>query len=130
MSRTAIVFLMVSLLLPTLVVNGGCGASSPLRPSEGTTAAGAAQEHASDAVGEPSDQAQSAEIEKELASLSPQDRELAAKQRVCPVTGEQLGTMGTPVKVQVLGRDVFLCCDGCKDKLRAKPEEYLAKLPK
>ena len=62
--------------------------------------------------------------------MSAQDREMAKKQRVCPITGQELGSMGTPVKVQVLGRDVFLCCDGCEDDLRAKPEEYLAKLPK
>lgn len=69
------------------------------------------------------------EIEKALASLSPADREAALAQKVCPVSGEPLGAMGTPRKITVEGREVFICCEGCDEKLRANPEEYLAKLP-
>ena len=69
------------------------------------------------------------EIVKALASLSPADRALAQKQRICPVTDEPLGAMGAPMKVSVQGRDVFVCCAGCKDPLTNDPATYLAKLP-
>jgi YHS domain-containing protein len=63
-----------------------------------------------------------------LAKLSPADRELAEKQKICPVSGEPLGAMGTPYKVTVEGQDVMLCCSGCEAKIKANPKEYLAKL--
>jgi multidrug efflux pump subunit AcrA (membrane-fusion protein) len=52
------------------------------------------------------------------------DQALIARQKVCPVTGEPLGSMGAPVKVVVNGRAVFLCCKGCEKKLRKDPEKY------
>jgi hypothetical protein len=68
-------------------------------------------------------------ITKALAGLSPADRELAEKQKTCPVSGEPLGSMGTPVKVTVEDREVFLCCAGCEGELRSDPEKYLPRLP-
>ena len=62
------------------------------------------------------------------SALSADDRKLIEKQKVCPVSGEPLGTMGDPVKVVVKGRTVFLCCDGCKEALMADPDKYLKKL--
>ena len=70
------------------------------------------------------------ELDKALASLSAEDRELARKQRVCPVSKAALGSMGTPVKVRVRDRDVFICCNGCEKELQANAEKYLAQLPK
>jgi hypothetical protein len=58
------------------------------------------------------------------------DRQLIAKQKVCPVTGEDLESMGGPVKVVIDGRAVFVCCKSCEKPLRGKPEKYLPKLPK
>jgi len=58
-------------------------------------------------------------------SLSPEDRLLAERQKVCPVTKKPLDSMGGPVRVVVNGRVVFLCCDGCEDSLREQPEKYL-----
>lgn len=63
-----------------------------------------------------------------LASFSDEDRASAMKQHFCPVSGEMLGVMGTPEKVDVNGESVWICCDGCKDKLLADPDNYLAKL--
>lgn len=41
-----------------------------------------------------------------------------AVQEICPMTGEKLGSMGPPIKVQVGQETVFLCCQGClKDKI-------------
>ena len=63
-----------------------------------------------------------------LAKLSDEDRKLAEAQRICPVTEELLGSMGVPLKVDVKGRVVFICCSGCRDPLLAEPEKYLAVL--
>jgi hypothetical protein len=74
---------------------------------------------------------QQADMEKmneQLASFSPEDRESAIRQHFCPVGGEMLGSMGAPEKVDVNGQVVWICCDGCRDKLLADPDTYLAKL--
>ncbi|EKK01507.1 hypothetical protein RBSH_03173 [Rhodopirellula baltica SH28] len=63
-----------------------------------------------------------------LKELSPEDYKSAMAQHMCPVSGEMLGTMGAPEKVDVDGKSVWICCDGCKDKLLADPDKYLAKL--
>jgi len=68
------------------------------------------------------------EINASLSKLSPEDRQLAVEQRICPVTGTALGRMGVPVKVMVRGRVVFICCEGCRASLLAEPAKYLAKL--
>ena len=70
------------------------------------------------------------EIAAELAKLSPADRELAEKQKVCPVSGEPLGSMGQPEKITAHGKDLFICCKGCRDEVMNHPEKYLAKLGK
>ena len=69
-------------------------------------------------------------VKAELAKLSPEDRASAEKQHVCPVTGEMLGTMGPPKKVEVNGQQVWICCDGCHEELLSNPDKYLAKLKK
>jgi hypothetical protein len=61
-------------------------------------------------------------------SLSAEDRKLAERQNLCPVTNKPLGSMGAPARVVVEGRVVFLCCDGCEDALRSQPAKHLAKL--
>jgi hypothetical protein len=64
------------------------------------------------------------------AGLSAQDQLLVDRQKICPVTGESLGSMGVPVPVVVEGRTVFICCEGCAEPLKKNPGKYLAKLPK
>ncbi|MFO7904000.1 MAG: hypothetical protein R6U98_15160 [Pirellulaceae bacterium] len=68
------------------------------------------------------------QYEDALAELSPADRELAEKQKVCPVSDQPLGSMGTPIKVTVKGQDVLLCCSGCESQIKEDPDKYLAKL--
>jgi hypothetical protein len=65
-----------------------------------------------------------------MTGLSDADREAALAQRICPVTKEPLGSpsMGPPVKVSVEGRDVFICCEGCRESLLEDPAKYLANL--
>ncbi|MBC8875621.1 MAG: hypothetical protein H8E44_39850 [Planctomycetes bacterium] len=72
--------------------------------------------------------AASPEIEKALSQLSHDDRMAAEKQKTCPVSTEALGSMGKPYKVTINDRDVFLCCQGCEEKLRGDPDKYLAKI--
>lgn len=66
----------------------------------------------------------------ELAKLSPEDAASAEKQHMCPVSGEMLGAMGPPKKVEVNGQQVWICCEHCEEQLLANPNEYLAKLHK
>lgn len=55
-------------------------------------------------------------IKTALSSLSAEDQELAAAQRFCPImTYDRLGAMGTPLKVMIEGKPVFLCCKGCTE---------------
>lgn len=69
-------------------------------------------------------------MKAELAKLSPEDAASAEKQHVCPVSGEMLGTMGAPQKIDVNGQMVWICCAGCKDQLLEQPGKFLAKLKK
>jgi hypothetical protein len=69
--------------------------------------------------------------DKELAkvkTLPADEQDAALKQQVCPVSGENLGSMGTPYKVSALNRTFYLCCKGCEDELKADPKAVIAKL--
>jgi Cu(I)/Ag(I) efflux system membrane fusion protein len=68
------------------------------------------------------------EIQAELAKMTPGDRRLAEAQRLCPITGARLGSMGIPAKIMIQGQPVFLCCQGCKEKALADPEKTMAKV--
>ena len=57
-----------------------------------------------------------------LASLT------VEQQKVCPVTGAKLGSMGDPIPVEVEGQRVWTCCAACPPKLKAEPAKYLARL--
>ena len=57
---------------------------------------------------------------KGLRQLSLTDQRLAMKQRTCPITADLLGSMGKPIKVNVDGRTVFVCCQGCVEELRTQ----------
>ncbi len=64
-----------------------------------------------------------------LAKLSPEDRKLAEQQQFCPIQpANQLGAMGTPVKVMLKGQPVFLCCKDCVEKAQEDPDKTVAKV--
>ncbi len=46
----------------------------------------------------------------------------------CVVSGQKLGSMGTPVDYMHEGRLVRFCCGGCIAAFQADPEKYLAVL--
>lgn len=63
-----------------------------------------------------------------FAKMPEADRLAALAQKTCPVADSPLGSMGTPIKVTIEGRDVYLCCDHCRETLEADPATYFAKL--
>lgn len=51
-------------------------------------------------------------------SPSPREQLHITVQKICPVSGEQLGSHGQPVKVRVGDETVYLCCKAClKDEV-------------
>jgi len=65
-------------------------------------------------------------VEAELAKLPETERAVVAAQKVCPVTEELLGSMGPPLKVSVDGKDLYICCEGCREKAEAEFDSYFA----
>ncbi len=64
-----------------------------------------------------------------IAKLPAADQPLAEAQLFCPIAKDsRLGSMGTPVKLTLEGKSVFLCCKGCEDEARANPKATLAKV--
>ncbi len=76
---------------------------------------------------ESGDDAEAEEIRAALAKLSAQDRSAAERQKLCPVTGMALGSMGTPIRVKAGERTVWLCCEGCEGAFAKQPKKYLDK---
>jgi hypothetical protein len=139
----------VSVLLAlSLWTTAGCGSQGPLgdRPETSSTGAaptGNAANHPGDSghdhtghddghehshADHDAESGDEAEIKLQLAKLSDADRSAAERQRLCPVSGEPLGSMGVPPKIQVEGQDVFLCCMGCAEEIKKDPQQYLGKL--
>ncbi len=63
-----------------------------------------------------------------LDQLSAEDRKLVLAQKVCPVTGAKLGSMGKPYRMSLGERVVFLCCQGCEGAVKKDPDGVLKKL--
>lgn len=49
-------------------------------------------------------------------TVSQHDKLKIAAQKICPVMGKPLGSMGSPVKVKLGDEEVFLCCKACATK--------------
>lgn len=109
----------------------GCG-SQPTEPENAPSPGSGAQadERHAEHNGTNAGQTDMEKMNAELAKLSPEDRASAEKQHFCPVSGEMLGTMGAPIKMDVNGQQVWICCESCKEPLLSDPDQYLAKLPK
>jgi|GEM_PF-407628 hypothetical protein len=65
------------------------------------------------------------DVAANLAKLSDSDRVLADKQQVCLVGDEPLGAMGVPIKLDVDGTPIFICCAGCEDAILADKEKFV-----
>ena len=51
-----------------------------------------------------------------------------AAQGVCPVMNQPLGSHGAPTKIVINGRPVFVCCEGCVDRVKENPGLYLSQV--
>lgn len=62
------------------------------------------------------------------------DDAAAAQQRAsyplktCPVSGQQLGSMGDPAEMVIAGRFVRLCCPPCERRLHEDPARFIAQI--
>ncbi len=64
-----------------------------------------------------------------MSSESQEDEvSLVARQKVCPITGARLGSMGKPFRAEADHQVVYLCCAGCKSKFQADPAAAVARL--
>ena len=84
-------------------------------------------------VQEPAPAAGAVDDGAEVVLSEAEIQSLAEEQKVCAVTGEPLGSMGSPVPVRVTdskGGDhtVLICCESCREELLENPDEHLAKL--
>jgi len=48
-------------------------------------------------------------------------------QKTCPVTGEELGSMGPAIPVAVKGQTIYVCCEGCVKRVQRDPDAFIAK---
>lgn len=106
------------------------GCAKPSTPAAAPPTRPGAQNAAATADEPAAENEEETEIQKALAELPDDDRKLAVAQRICPVGLSRLGSMGAPVKVNVEGTDVFICCEGCRKELESESEKYLAELEK
>lgn len=106
------------LLLPVLLV--GCAPVANPTYRTPPTSARFAEAPAPKADADP--------VVAERAKLSPEDRAAVDAQEWCVISSdEQLGSMGPPIKLDVKGQAVFVCCKGCSKKALADPDATLAK---
>ncbi len=65
---------------------------------------------------------------RNIRQLPEADQKLALAQKLCPVTGGLLGSMGVPAMTVLHGQTIFVCCKGCIGEARRSPEETLKKI--
>ncbi len=53
------------------------------------------------------------------------DARAVAALKNCPVSKEDLGSMGGPLKVTRGEKAIFICCKGCLKELQANPDKFL-----
>ena len=71
------------------------------------------------------------EVSEVLAKLPMEERMAIESQKYCAVAeGNFLGSMGAPIKLDLNGKSVYLCCGGCTKKAQANPAAMVAKVEK
>lgn len=131
---------MLVILIPLLAAGVGCNSGGPADNVPATGSAGssdhdhAGHDHAGHdhsahdhASGEPSAE-DLAKVKEALAKLSPEDAAAVEKQKICPVSNELLGSMGTPLQVDAQGTAVWICCEGCRKPVETDPAKFVAKI--
>ncbi len=108
------------LSLVAVLLTVGCQTQTP--PATTTSSSQASHDKHSAEAADP-------KVSAALAKLSLEDRQIAEVQKFCAVMNQKkLGSMGTPLKLEIKGEPVFLCCTGCKTKALKNPDETLAKV--
>ena len=113
----------------------GCGGSNAPAPSATETPASASTAIATPVSPAPAPAAKTvsltADEKGEIAKLADKaDQDSALAQATCPVSGENLGSMGVPIKVSAEGKTAYLCCKGCNKDFEKDPKAVFAKLGK
>jgi YHS domain-containing protein len=113
----------------------GCGGSNAPAPSATETPASASTAIATPVSPAPAPAAKTvsltADEKGEIAKLADKaDQDSALAQATCPVSGENLGSMGVPIKVSAEGKTAYLCCKGCNKDFDKDPKAVFAKLGK
>jgi hypothetical protein len=103
------------------------GAETRLNPALSASYFGAGPDAGCPSAGQsaPAETEGEAEIKANLAQLRQDDRQLAERQKECPVTKMPLGSMGVPVRMEVEGTVLFLCCEGCRDAVLEAPSKFV-----
>ena len=60
------------------------------------------------------------------AQATKYDAKAVAAQKTCPVSKEDLDSMGGPLKVSRGDKSTFICCKGCLKEIQANPDKFLA----
>lgn len=60
-----------------------------------------------------------------VAKATKADEKAIAALKVCPVSKEDLDSMGGPLKVTRGDKSIFICCKGCLKEIRANPDKFL-----
>lgn len=63
-----------------------------------------------------------------IRMLPDDEQQLALEQVICPITKMKLGSMGMPPKATIDGQAVYLCCEGCRERLMKDPQGYVLML--
>ena len=113
----------------------GCGGSNAPAPSATETPASSSTAIATPVSPAPAPAAKTvsltADEKGEIAKLADKaDQDSALAQATCPVSGENLGSMGVPIKVSAEGKTAYLCCKGCNKDFDKDPKAVFAKLGK
>ena len=104
-------------LVAALAILTGCNKDTPTFKADSTVGP-------TKPTGTPTD-----DVAIERAKLDPADRALVEAQEWCVIsTDERLGSMGAPLKLDIKGQPVFVCCKGCNRKAEADPDKTLAKV--
>jgi hypothetical protein len=120
-----------------VVTNGSflIDADTRLNPAAGSiyfSGSGSGAGHPSSVSVRPStpedDDAKERKAKASLALLGAPERQLAEAQKLCPISGKLLGSMGMPIQLTLKGQPVFLCCAGCEDQAKDDEDRTLAKV--
>lgn len=115
----------ISLFFVSIILFAGCGQPTKQPAAKNLDVAPPAEKE------KPDKPSKDDKIAAALAKLSPEDRKLAEEQKFCALENKSpLGSMGPPVKIELEGQTVFLCCKGCEKGAKANPDETLAKVEK